>query len=208
VSDPPSAHDAELLRRLRAGDDAAFRELVRSLHGALTKVAVAFVGSKSAAEEVVQDTWMAVIAGLAQFEGRSSLRTWIGHILVNRAKTRGVRDKRVAPLPEEPEGDGDALLAERFGPRGFWSSPPTAWDKAPEALTLRKEACEHIEREIAALPPAQGAVVMLRDMEGWSGEEVCAALEITEANQRVLLHRGRARLRAALERYHSGESHR
>ena len=204
--DRPPPDDAELLRRLRGGDDAAFRELVRSLHGALTKVALAFVGSRAAAEEVVQDTWMAVIAGLAQFEGRASLRTWIGHILVNRAKTRGVRDKRVVPLSAEDDAAADAHEAERFGPRGFWAAPPTAWDKAPEALTLRKEACEHIEREIAALPPTQGAVVMLRDMEGWSSDEVCAALEITEANQRVLLHRGRARLRAALERYHSGEA--
>jgi RNA polymerase sigma-70 factor, ECF subfamily len=197
--------DAELVRRLRAGDEAAFREVVRSLHGALVKVALAFVGSRGAAEEIVQDTWLAVIAGLEGFEGRSTLRTWIGHILVNRAKTRGARDKRAAPLPAAIEDDELDVDAGRFGPRGYWASPPTAWDHAPEALTLRKEACEHIERELLQLPPLQGTVVMLRDMEGWSAAEVCAALEIGEANQRVLLHRGRARLRAALERYHSGE---
>ena len=197
--------DAELVRRLRAGDEAAFRDLVRSLHGALVKVAQAFVGSRGAAEEIVQDTWLAVIAGLDGFEGRATLRTWIGHILVNKAKPRGTRDKRAAPMPVSPEDLEPDVDAGRFGPRGYWASPPAAWEKAPEALTLRKEACEHIERELAALPPTQGTVVMLRDLEGWSAEEVCAALEIGEANQRVLLHRGRARLRAALERYHSGE---
>jgi RNA polymerase sigma-70 factor (ECF subfamily) len=193
--------DDDLVRRLRDGDEGAFRELVRALHGALTKLALAFVGSPAAAEEVVQDTWMAVIAGLDAFEGRSSVRTWIGTILVNRAKTRGVRDKRAVPFSSIED---EACDSERFTSRGFWNTPPTAWDAVPEAIALRKEACAIIEREIHNLPTAQATIVMLRDVEGWSAEEVCASLEITEANQRVLLHRGRARLRAALERHHQG----
>lgn len=198
----PLTEDADLVRRLRDGDEGAFRELVRSLHGALVKVALAFVGSRAAAEEVVQDTWMAVIAGIDSFEGRSSVRTWIGRILVNRAKTRGVRDKRAVPFTSDDDGP---IESDRFDRRGFWCAPPVAWDKAPEAIALHKEACAIVEREMATLPPAQATIVALRDVEGWSAEEVCASLEITEANQRVLLHRGRARLRAALERYHSGE---
>ncbi len=196
--------DAALLARLRDGDEDAFRQLVRALHGALVRLALAFVGSQGAAEEVVQDTWMAVIAGLDKFEGRASLRTWTIGILVNRAKTRGVRDRRTVPFAPQVD-EGDTLEDHRFSAAGTWSSPPSAWDKAPEALTLRKEACEQIEIELAKLPPAQGTIVMLRDVEGWDAAEVCKALEISEANQRVLLHRGRARLRAALEHYHSAE---
>lgn len=198
--------DAELVRRLRAGDEQAFRDLVRALHGVLITVARAFVGSRGAAEEVVQDTWMAVIAGLDQFEGRSSLRTWIGSVLVNRAKTRGARERRAVPFSSLSPEDAEPIEAERFGARGFWSAPPPAWERAPEAAVLRREACAQIERELASLPATQATIVMLRDVEGWDADEVCAALEITEANQRVLLHRGRARLRAALERYHSGEA--
>ncbi len=115
--------------------------------------ALAFVGSVGGAEEVVQDTWMTVIAGIDRFEERSSLRTWIGGILVNRAKTRGVADRRAASFSSPPPDDAEAAESERFGPRGYWSAPPTAWDTAPEALTLRKEACEQIDHELSNLPP-------------------------------------------------------
>ncbi len=198
--------DAALCAQLRAGDETAFRALVKELHSALVRVALAFVGSHAAAEEVVQDTWMAVIAGLDQFEGRSSLRTWIGRILVNRAKTRGVRDRRAVPFSALTPEDEEPVEPERFIAAGFWGVPPHRWDDAPEQLVLRKEARAHIERELESLPAAQRTVVTLRDLEGWSSEEVCNVLELAETNQRVLLHRGRTRLRAALERYHSGKS--
>ena len=202
--------DSALLERLRAGDEATFRALVKGQHRALLRVAMAFVESQAAGEEIVQDTWMAVIAALDQFEGRSSLRTWIGRILVNRAKTRGVRDRRTVPFSALSPEDEAPVEPERFSPAGFWSTPPRAHaavaEDAPEALVLRKEARAHIERELEGLPAAQRTVVTLRDLEGWSSEEVCNVLEVSESNQRVLLHRGRARLRAALERYYSGKS--
>jgi RNA polymerase sigma-70 factor (ECF subfamily) len=198
--------DAALVARLRSGDEPAFRALVRGQHRTLLRVALAFVGSQAAAEEVVQDTWMAVISSLEQFEGRSSLRTWIARILVNRAKTRGVRDRRTVPFSALSEEDEAPVEPERFAASGFWTVPPNRWDDAPEALVLRKEARAHIERELEALPAAQRTVVTLRDLDGWSSDEVCNVLEVSETNQRVLLHRGRARLRAALERYYSGKS--
>jgi RNA polymerase sigma-70 factor (ECF subfamily) len=200
------ADDAQIVLRLRAGDEDAFRELVRKLHRALQKVAQAFVASPEAAEEVVQDTWVAVVSQIDRFEERSTLRTWIGSILVNLAKTRGVRDKRTTPFSSLSPEEADPVEPERFGASGFWSLPPKRWDDAPEALLLRKEAREAIEKELSGLPAAQRTVVVLRDLEGWSSEEVCNVLGVSETNQRVLLHRGRQRLRAALERYHSGKS--
>jgi len=206
VADPERTDDTELLCRLRAGDEAAFRDLVQRLHRPLVKLGLAFVGSASAAEEVVQETWLAVVAQLDAFEGRSSLRTWIGSILVNRAKTRGVRDKRTVPFSSLSDDDTEVVEPERFGKAGFWSVPPSRWDEAPESRLLQKEAREAIERELEGLPAAQRTVVILRDLEEWSSEEVCNVLEVTETNQRVLLHRGRMRLRAALEKYHSGKT--
>jgi RNA polymerase sigma-70 factor (ECF subfamily) len=196
--------DAVLLGRLRDGDEAAFRELVTTMHRGLLRIALAFVESPSAAEEVVQETWLAVVAQLDRFEGRSSLRTWIGTILCNRAKTRGVRDKRSVPFSALTNDDVDPVEPERFTAAGIWSVPPARWDDAPESLALRKEAREAIERELERLPETQRTVVVLRDLEGWSSEEVCNVLALSETNQRVLLHRGRQRLRSALERYHSG----
>ncbi|HEY3817522.1 MAG TPA: RNA polymerase sigma factor [Polyangiaceae bacterium] len=201
---PESPDDALLLGRLRDGDESAFRELVTKMHRGLLRVALAFVESPSAAEEVVQETWVAVVSQIDGFEGRSSLRTWIGTILSNRAKTRGVRDKRSVPFSALTKDDVDPVEPERFSSRGLWSPPPARWDEAPESLALRKEAREAIERELGTLPEAQRTVVVLRDLEGWSSDEVCNVLGISETNQRVLLHRGRQRLRGALERYHSG----
>jgi RNA polymerase sigma-70 factor (ECF subfamily) len=193
--------DADLLSRLRSGDEAAFRDLVRTMHGPLTKLAAAFAGSPAAAEEVVQETWLAVVVELDRFEGRSSFRTWIASILVNRAKTRGVREKRSVPFSALGAEEEGPIEPERFSKGGLWVDPPRRWDA--ESLVLRKEARQAIERELEALPAAQRTVVALRDVEEWSSEEVCNVLEISETNQRVLLHRGRARLRAALERFHA-----
>ena len=204
MTDAAVLDDTVLVGRLRAGDEAAFRDLVGRMHRGLLRVAQAFVESPSAAEEVVQETWLAVVAQIGGFEGRSSLRTWIGTILSNRAKTRGVRDKRSVAFSALTKDDLDPVEPERFTARGFWSPPPARWDDAPENLVLRKEAREAIERELGTLPEAQRTVVVLRDLEGWTSEEVCNVLEISETNQRVLLHRGRQRLRGALERYHSG----
>ncbi len=206
VPNTERSEDALLVDRLRDGDEAAFRDLVDRMHRGLLRVAQSFVESPAAAEEVVQETWLAVVAQIDRFEGRSSLRTWIGTILCNHAKTRGVRDKRSLPFSSLTKEDVDPVEPERFNPGGTWSLPPARWDDAPESLVLRKEAREAIERELGTLPEAQRTVVVLRDLEGWSSEEVCNVLEISETNQRVLLHRGRQRLRSALERYHSGTS--
>jgi RNA polymerase sigma-70 factor (ECF subfamily) len=203
---PATPSDADVVARLRAGDEDAFRALVRGSHRALTKVALAFVGSAAVAEEVVQETWAAVVTQLDRFEGRSSLRTWIGAILVNRARTRGVRERRTVPFSSLSAEDSDPVEPERFGTHGYWSAPPRReWDYGPESLVLRKETREVIDRAIETLPAAQRAVVVLRDLEGWSSDEVCNVLEVSETNQRVLLHRGRMRLRVALEHYHSGD---
>jgi RNA polymerase sigma-70 factor (ECF subfamily) len=204
VPETVGGDEAELVAHLRAGDEAAFRGLVRQMHRALVRLAGGFVGSPAAAEDVVQEAWLAVVAKLDQFEGRSTLRTWIGTIVVNRAKTRGVRDKRSVPLSSLAGDDPEAFPPDQFTARGFWRTPPGSWDKAPESELLRKEARQAIETELARLPDAQRTVVTLRDLEGWSSEEVCNVLEVTETHQRVLLHRGRMRLRSALERYHSG----
>jgi len=206
VPDAASTDDAELVSRLRAGDEEAFRGLVRRMRRALQKVALAFVGSPAAAEEVVQDTWVAVVSQIDRFEERSSLRTWIGSILVNQAKTRGARDKRSVPFSSLSPEEAGPVEPERFAASGFWCLPPKRWDDAPESLLLRKETREAIDRELERLPPTQRSVVVLRDLEGWSSEEVCNVLGVSETNQRVLLHRGRQRLRAALEHHRSGES--
>ena len=203
MTDVVPALDAALVERLRAGDEAAFRELVAAMHGGLRRLALAYVGSPSAADEVVQETWLAVVAQLDAFEGRSSVRTWIASILVNRAKTRGVRDKRSVPFSALSKEDLEPVEPDRFTKRGFWSPPPTRSEDAPDALLARKQAVACIEAELGRMPEAQRTVVTLRDVEGWSSEEVCNVLGLTETNQRVLLHRGRQRLRVALERHQS-----
>jgi len=193
--------ETELLACLRKGDEDAFRRLVRQMHRPLMKLAMAFVGSPASAEEVVQETWLAVVAQLDRFEGRASLKTWIGSIVVNRSKTRGIREKRTMPFSALGGEEGDGLDPERFSKGGFWRAPPSPWEKGAESALLQKEARAAIERELETLPPAQRTVVTLRDLEGWTSEEVCNVLEVKETHQRVLLHRGRMRLRAALERH-------
>ena len=194
--------EAALVARLRAGDEAAFRALIEMYNAMLVRVARMYVSSQAVAEEVVQETWLAVLEGIDRFEGRSSLKTWLFRILTNRAKTRGIREGRSLPFSAlEPEGP--AVESERFhgGEHawpGHWAAPPTGF---PEERLLAGETREVIERAIEALPPTQRAVISLRDIEGWSADEVCNALTLSETNQRVLLHRARAAVRAALEQY-------
>lgn len=198
---PAVDRDADLLARLRAGDEAAYREIVRRHHAGLVRVAAAHVRSAALAEEIAQDTWLAVLNGLARFEGRSSFRTWLFTIAANLAKTRGAREARSVPFSalareesesERPVEDG------RFKADGHWSEPPAEW-RDPEHRLGASETLAQIERAIAELPEAQRTVITLRDVRGLDSDEVCTLLGISDGNQRVLLHRARAKVRRALE---------
>ena len=208
-----SSEDLSLLERLRAGDETAFMELVDQLQPAMLRVARMYVSTTAVAEEVVQDAWVGVLRGLPSFEGRSSLRTWIFRILTNIAKTRGQREGRSLPFASLAGDDLDApaVEASRFDPpegssRGRWSTLPDDWTGIPEDRLLGHETLDVIGRAIASLPPMQAEVIRLRDALGWTSEEVRNALDLTETNQRVLLHRARAKVRGALERYLSSEA--
>jgi RNA polymerase sigma-70 factor (ECF subfamily) len=195
--------DDALLERLLAGDEAAFSALVAAHHGSLLRLALTFVSNHAAAEEVVQDTWLGVLKGLESFERRASLKTWIFRILVNRARTRGARDGRTVNFSalEGPDGDTEALT-DRFSAEGRWVQPPALWqEQDPEDLLLRGETVSCLQDAVASLPPNQRAVVTLRDVNGMEAQEVCNVLGISETNQRVLLHRARTRVRAALENH-------
>jgi RNA polymerase sigma-70 factor, ECF subfamily len=187
--------DAELLRRLRAGDERAFVALVERYNGSMLRLAASFVPNRAVAEEVVQDTWLAVLRGLSAFEGRSSLRTWMFTILVNRARTTGTREQRTIPVADA----GPVVDASRFGPDGTWSAPPDHWIEEAENRIEAEKLAAFLRVAIDGLPGRQREVVMLRDVEGMSSAEVCDVLSISEANQRVLLHRGRGKLRQVLE---------
>ena len=199
--------EAQVLEALRAGDEDAFRALVREYTPSLVRVARIYVSTQAAAEEVAQETWLGVLNGLPRFEGRSSLRTWIFRILTNIAKTRAKRDGRTLPfsaLSEPGRVPEAAVDADRFldpeHPRwpGHWALKPEAW---PEDALVAAETREKLAEAIEALPAAQRAVISLRDIEGWSSEEVRNALDLSETNQRVLLHRARSKVRSALESY-------
>ena len=202
--------DADLIAQLRAGDEAAMSRLVDQWSPAMLRIARSFVDSPQSAEDVVQDAWFGMLSGLARFEGRSSLRTWMFTILVNRARTRGAREARTlprSPLATREGPDADDWFAGPGGePPRTWSSidAPSRWDTAPESVVLSKEILLQLDRALSALPPRQRQVVTMRDVCGVSAEEVCAALGISPANQRVLLHRARAILRAALSEYYRG----
>ena len=187
--------DVSLLRRLRDGDEQAFVALVGRYHSSMLRLALSFVSSEAVAEEVVQDTWLAVLRGLSRFEERSSLRTWLFTILVNRARTTGVREARTVPVADA----GPAVDASRFGPSGAWSSPPEHWAEEAENRIDAAKLSGLLRSGLDDLPGRQREVVLLRDVEGLSSSEVCAVLAISVANQRVLLHRGRSRLRQTLE---------
>jgi RNA polymerase sigma-70 factor, ECF subfamily len=187
--------DAELLRRLRAGDERAFVALVEHYNGSMLRLATSFVPSRAVAEEVVQDTWLAVLRGLSAFQGRSSLRTWMFTILVNRARTTGTREQRTIPFADT----GPVVDAARFGPDGAWSAPPEHWIEEAEDRIEAEKLAGLLKALVGGLPDRQREVVLLRDVEGMTSAEVCQVLAISEANQRVLLHRGRGKLRQALE---------
>jgi RNA polymerase sigma-70 factor (ECF subfamily) len=213
--------DDVLVTALRGGDEAAFAWLLDRYDRSLRRLARTFVATPAAADEVVQETWLAVVEGIDRFEGRASLRTWVSRILVNKARTRGVRDKRSVPFSSIAPGvgpgagagggNGDGLgptfPPERFLPEdhprwpGHWADPPTPWDAVPQDRLEARETLAHIRAAIEALPQPHRTVITLRDVEGWSSDEVCAVLDLTPANQRVVLHRARARVRTALETY-------
>lgn len=201
------ADDAVLLGQLRAGDERAFGEIVREWSPMLLRVAGSFVTTHASAEECVQEAWLVVIRGLDGFEGRSRLRTWVVGIVVNIARRRAERDGRSVPWADADDEAGPTVDPRRFRPSGEqwaggWTEQgaPREWD--PEAVVLAGEAMELLSRGLAELSPRQRAVVTLYDVHGLTAEEVCTVLELTPANQRVLLHRGRARLRQLLEDYH------
>ncbi len=203
--------DAELIDRLRSCDEVAFAWLIDTYSAALLRLAVTFVQDAAVAEEVVQETWMAVVTGIGRFESRSSLKTWLFKILTNKAKTRALREKRTIPFSEFEVDNSDepAVEAERFLPASHsqwphhWATPPQPWSMGPEGTALDRETMAVVRRALEDLPRAQRVVVALRDVHGWPAADVCAALDLSDANQRVLLHRGRSRLRAVLERYFS-----
>lgn len=199
--------DNQIIMALRIGDETAFAQLVEQYHASMMRLAAIYVLDNRVAEEVIQETWIAVLRGLDRFEGRSSLKTWIFSILVNRAKTLTKREDRYIQFAEydDLESDEPSVAPERFQPTddqtGHWISLPRRWDEIPEERLLSQETRELIRRAMDALPPNQREVMTLRDIEGWSSEEVCNILMISETNQRVLLHRARSRVRQTLEVY-------
>jgi RNA polymerase sigma-70 factor (ECF subfamily) len=206
--------DRRLVEALRAGDEAAFMSLVDELGPSMLRLALQFTPSRAVAEEVVQETWLAVLNGIDRFEGRSSLKTWILRILVNRAKTRGTRERRTVPFAAlaaaEAEGDFAAVAPERFNPADstraphHWAAPLPRWETLPEGAAESRETLAAARAAIDELSEMQRTVILLRDVEGWDGPQVSNALDISETNQRVLLHRARSKVRAALERHFAG----
>jgi RNA polymerase sigma-70 factor (ECF subfamily) len=202
---PVQPVETSVVEALRAGDESAFRSLVAEYGPSMLRVARMYVGSQAVAEEVVQETWVAVLNGIGRFEGRSSLKTWIFRILTNIAKTRGQREGRsipfssLAPDDGEPSVDPDRFLGDDSRFPGHWASPPRSF--GPEDRLLSDETMAVVEAAIAELPPNQAVVISMRDVEGFSAEEACNALDISETNQRVLLHRARSKVRQALEDY-------
>ena len=203
--------DQLLVEALRRGDEAAFMRLVSAYHQALERLALVYVSTRETAEEVVQETWIGVLRGVDRFEGRSSLKTWIFRILVHTAKTHAQREGRSVPFSSladsDPEAEEPAVEPQRFLPPddphwpGHWASIPRRWDEMPEQRLLSGETLAHVEQAIHELPPNQRSVIELRDIEGYTSEEVCNVLGISETNQRVLLHRARSKVRGALEVY-------
>jgi RNA polymerase sigma-70 factor (ECF subfamily) len=212
---PSNADELRLVDSLRAGDEAAFETLIDRYHNQLLRLAMLYVSSRAVAEDVVQETWLGVLQGLARFEGRSSLKTWIFRILANRARTRGQREGRsvaFSDLAVAEAGAGETSVdAGQFWPTDHpawangWVSYPRNWNELPEDRLLSRELLARVQVAITALPPSQREVITLRDVEGWTSEEVCNVLEITETNQRVLLHRARAKVRRDIEQYLNAE---
>jgi RNA polymerase sigma-70 factor (ECF subfamily) len=203
--------DADLIGAIQRRDEATFVQMVARYQGSLLRLALIYADSRAVAEEIVQEAWLGVLQGIEHFEGRSSFKTWLFRIVVNRAKTRAAREGRTVPFSAldqvSPAGDEPAVPSERFlGPDhpewpGHWATPPRSWGASPDEQLLSREMLDLIEGAIANLPPAQREVITLRDVEGATSEEACNVLGLSETNQRVLLHRARSRVRAALE-YH------
>ena len=201
--------ERDLCAALRRGDESAFSTLVSLYHAPLRRLALSYVRSAAVADEVVQETWLAVLRGVDNFEERSSLKTWIFRILTNKAKTRAERESRTVPLSALPSGDAgedeSAVDPNRFFDQqharwpGHWASPPARWDELPAEHLEGRELLDAMKAAIEELPARQRQVIVLRDIEGWDAEEACRVLELSEANQRVLLHRARSRVRQALE---------
>lgn len=202
-----SPEDLALVALLQAGDETAFMMLVEQHQGPMLRIARMYVSSQAVAEEVVQDAWLGILKGLARFEGRSSLRTWMYRILANIAKTRGQREGRSLPFSSLVEDDAAPAVADLwFRPAGdqrsdHWSSLPNDWRGIPEDRLLAAETLRVIGRAIESLPATQAEVIRLRDVLGWSSEDVRNALDVSETNQRVLLHRARSRVRRAVDEY-------
>jgi RNA polymerase sigma-70 factor, ECF subfamily len=202
-----TASDAQTVAGLRAGDERTLRELYARDYPMMKRVARGYVASDAVAEEIVQETWTAIISGIERFEGRSALSTWMFSILTNQAKTHSARERRalpfssLAPADAEPGGvDPDRFQGAEEAWPGHWAAPPRPWQN-PDRRLLSLEARERLKQALADLPERQRLIVTLRDVEGLSAGEVCDLLELSQENQRVLLHRGRCRLRAFLEKY-------
>jgi len=211
VSASAASSDEQLVADLRAGDERTFRKLFERDYALMKRVARGYVTCDAVAEEVVQDTWMAIVTGIDRFEGRSALSTWISSILTHQAKSHSARERRSLPFSsvaprdiEEPAIDPDRFQKDDDAWPGHWATPPRPWQK-PERRLLSLEAREHLKKALPELPERQRQIIALRDIEGLSAEEVCALLGLSQENQRVLLHRGRSRLRAALEDYFDGD---
>jgi RNA polymerase sigma-70 factor (ECF subfamily) len=201
----PLPDDAVLLAGLRQRDEAVFAALIDAWSPGMLRAARAFVADQHAAQDVVQETWVGVLRGIEKFRGESSVRTWVYRIMINQARTRGVRDARIIPAGLPGDDAGPTVSPDRFrGPdesyAGHWRSLPAAWP-TPEDGALTEETRRHLASALDRLPVRQRTVVVLRDVDGYSSDEVCDLLTISAANQRVLLHRGRAALRAAIEEY-------
>ena len=208
---PAARADDRLVARLRAGDEAAFEGLVRRYHGEMLALARSYVRTREVAEEVVQETWLAVLQAIDRFEGRSSLKTWVFRILINTAMTRGGREARTVPFSalEGDDGEGPTIDPDRFratgeSGAGHWRAEPGDWRMLPEERLLGREAIEVVRRAVEELPPRQAQVIAMRDIAGFSPDEVSMTLRVTRGNQRILLHRARARVRTALERHIDG----
>lgn len=189
--------DVALVDRLRAGDESAFVEVVRRYQPRLLRLAQATVGSRAVAEEVCQDTWLAVVRGVDRFEGRSSFKTWLFRVMLNRARTSASREQRA--------GHSDSDAVERFDADGEWAEPPAPWSDRVDDRIVAERFALRVHDLLPVLPEQQRQVVVLRDVEGLEPAEVAALLGITDGNQRVLLHRGRAKLRECLAREFGGD---
>jgi RNA polymerase sigma-70 factor (ECF subfamily) len=194
--------DGLFLEQLRSGDPEALRLLVEKHHAALVGLAQTIVKNRATAEDVAQETWLAVIANISRFEGKAALSTWIIAILFNKAKTYAKREGRYSPLAEEADrdDDNDRVLASRFDNTGHWVDPPQSFDGLnPERIFGGRQLWNHVRDMIDRLPPAQKAVLIMRDVEGHDAGHTCELLDLTPENQRVMLHRARTRIRNEIE---------